>query len=47
MIPRNGKGRGGQIEGWDGDIPKGWRRSAVDRETWKELGEVHVDRQPD
>lgn len=46
--PRNGKrNRGGQIKRWEDDLPKGWRRTAMDRETWKELGEAYVDRQPD
>ncbi|CAF4882123.1 unnamed protein product [Pieris macdunnoughi] len=46
--PRNGKRkRGGQVKRWEDDLPKGWRRSAKDREMWKRLGEAYVDRQPD
>ncbi|XP_052750861.1 uncharacterized protein LOC128200685 [Galleria mellonella] len=36
--PRNGKRqRGGQIKRWEDDLPKGWRKSARDRENWKQL----------
>lgn len=46
--PRNGKRRRGrQCKRWEDDLPKGWRRIALDRCKWREHEEAYVGRQPD
>ncbi|CAH2108931.1 unnamed protein product [Euphydryas editha] len=46
--PRDRKRRRGrQKKRWEDDLPKGWRRTATDRQKWRELEEAYVARQPD
>lgn len=46
--PRNGKRRRArQVKRWEDDLPKGWRKTALDREMWRKSEEAYVARQPD